>query len=472
MVLLRNLPPSFRSVQSLVRLFSDSPGGGVEHVYLIRNTQALERAVKQRQDCLDRLEQAEVQYMDAIARASALVASTTLLRHSRSLVGRIVDGVQSFLGGRAIAFDSKLSYFRKAKEEMEAVTPAPSTGEGRLGSGKLNQHPDEEDYVGPLKLYQLEDVPQLSLTDLSNPGLYGSSSTSTGRAGDNSVSTAVFGAGEKHGGGSSIDGASTMASGLSTLKWFQKPRRPRHFIGIPFLSKRKDSIRYYRGELCRLNKKIAQLSEEQRKAVAADQELQERTHTELQKEHGQRRQPRQRHDQQQSTPPSRGADLLPDGETTRAATASEPLSSAFLLMRTRAGARSIASGTVAPDVIASHMRILGITPRDIDWRALGQDDRSKLGKLFGRIMVLGVGAVLLVGCGLVVSAIASMSVSHSWKRVSTVTLSGLGSSVRFAEDKLQPTVAVSMRQGILAPLLLTGLMLAASWILNGTENNL
>lgn len=446
-----------------MRHFSDSPGGGVEHVYLVRNLHALEHAVKHRQECLDRLEQAEVQYMDAIARASALVASTTLLGRSRSFVGRMVDSVQSCFGGRA-AVDSSLSHCGKAKAEIEAITPVGSTG-------RLNQHPDEEDYVGPLKLYQLDDVPQLSLTDLSNPGLYGSSSISSGRAGDGNVSSSVSGAGEKHGGAlGSSSGASSTAAGLLTLKWFQKPRRPRHFIGIPFMSKRQDSIRYYRGELCRLNKTIAQLSEEQRKAVAADQESQLRTQSELQKEHRQRRQSRQRYDQQQpclstASPPSlQDADKLPDSERTGVA-----LSSAFLLMRTRAGARSIVSETVVPDQIASHMRILGITPRDIDWRVLGQGGRSKLGRVFGRLMVLGIGAVLLVGCGLVVSAIASVSVYHSWTRISTLAISGARSNVRSDEDKLEPSVAVSMRQGILAPLLLTGLMLASSWILNGTE---
>ncbi|GJJ75111.1 calcium permeable stress-gated cation channel [Entomortierella parvispora] len=435
-VLLQDLPPSLRSVQSLIRLFSDSPGGGVEHVYLIRDTRALERAVKQRQNCLDRLEKAEVLYMDAIARASALVASTTLLGRSTSSIGRMIYGVQSFLGGRTRMTESSLSHNGNEKAKMVAITSVETKGENRKGSGKLNQHSDEDDYVGPLKLYQLEDVPQLSLTDLSKSALCAPSSTTTIPAEEGQESPTSI-------------GVCTAVSGLSTLKWFQKPRRPHHFIGIPLLGKRQDSIRYYRGELCRLNKTIARLSEEQRKAVAADQELQLQMQNELQREYTQRRQSRQRNDPQQTCPPTiaslsaQGADQLPDTERTGEATTLAPLPSAFLLMRTRAGARSIISGAAASEQIASHLRILGITPRDIDWRVLGQGDRSRLGKVFGRLVVIAIGAVLLVGCGLVVVATA-----------------------QFGDDKLEPGITVSVRW-ILSPLLLTGLMLAASWILNG-----
>ncbi|KAG0056629.1 hypothetical protein BGZ83_004154 [Gryganskiella cystojenkinii] len=463
-VLLQDLPPFLQSVKALTQLFADAPGGGVEHVYLVRDSSALERAVKQRQHCLDRLEQTEARYMDDIARASALVATTTLLSRTRSCVGNMMDSIRACFGGE-LAGSCRGGPIAGPGATVSAVSGGP-------GTSRILQYPEDDDYVGPLKFYQLDDVPKLSLMDLSNPASYRRPSLfPTGRASGRGVSISAFGTGSRGDGvhGTTMTGVSTIeasstASGLSTLKWFQKPRRPRHYIGIPLLSKRQDSIRYYRGELCRLNKLIAQLSDDQTKAIAADQQLLK----DLQQGSGPCRQSRLYNQQQQqsttispSPNPSTPNSDAPTSSVHAGNGGTTTLPSAFLLMRTRAGAKAVASGAVAADHITVDSRVLGIAPRDIEWRVLGQGRRSKTAWFFSRIMVFVVGMVLLIGCGLVVSAITSFAVFRSWTRVSAAPASGpLGG------EEFLPGPGAYLRQGVLAPLLLTALMSAASWILN------
>ncbi|KAF9024964.1 hypothetical protein BGZ52_009980 [Haplosporangium bisporale] len=215
-VLLQHLPPGLRSVAELKQAFANADGG-VEYVYPVHDVTALDKAVKRRQVVLDRLEEAEFRYMDAIARASTMVATTTLSMRSRSWFGELVDKTKAFFG----------------LEKTNAVPGSNNIGgQGNIG-GVLSSNPEDEDYVGPLKMYQLEDVPKLSLTDLSSPA---SGSTPSPNTPTRGITSAV----------SSFAGT---AASLTALKWFQKPRRPRHYAGIPLLSKRQDSIRYYR-ELC------------------------------------------------------------------------------------------------------------------------------------------------------------------------------------------------------------------------------
>ncbi|KAF8942500.1 hypothetical protein BGZ47_006430 [Haplosporangium gracile] len=421
-VLLQNLPEDLRTVESLKQLFVTAPGGGVEHVYLVRDVSRLEKAVKQRQVVLDKLEETESRYMNAIARASAMVSFTTLNMRSRSWLGRCVDKVKSCFG-------------------LEGSSVGVNGGKNL----------DEEDYVGHLKLYQLGDVPKLSLTDLSSPAVIGSVPTTSERQSSQTLQQQ----------GITLSNVSN-SGGLTVLKWYQKPRRPRHYIGIPLLSKRQDSIRYYRGELCRLNKVIEQEYEQQAKAMADDRQG-------IRQPHAHRPQSRigkNLHPDARSTPSqARSANghesvIILDDVPTASEREKVPrsnqvdtLPAAFVLMRTRAGAKAIASGTIGQGKIPAKSRTLGINPRDIEWRVLGQAT-SRRAKLLRRVMLIFVGSLLAVGCGLVVSAIASMAVFKGWERVIEEK----------AEILVGPTVY--LRQSVLAPLLLALLMFAGSWVLN------
>ncbi|KAG0306478.1 Transmembrane protein 63C [Dissophora globulifera] len=416
-VLLQHIPADLRSVAALQQLFSTAPGGGVEHVYLVRDIAMLEQAVKRRQVVLSKLEETESKYMDAIARASALAAITTLSMRSRSWLGNCLDRVIACLG-------------------------LTGSGSGAaLGA-------EDEDYVGPLKLYQLDHVPKLSLTDFTN------------------TSAAANGASSEDGSGAvrphRHSTGSNMSSLVTTLKWYQKPRRPKHYVGLPLLTKRQDSIRYYRGELSRLNKIISQAYDEQASAIVADQqEFREALNQQPQDRSTISPQAGQSHGlESKDTINETGrptADKGSDGTATTTAInipgQLHVLPSVFVLMKTRAGAKAVASGMYASDRIPSSARTLGISPRDIEWRVVAQA-RSMSSHVVGRASIVAVGVLLLIGCGMVVAAIASMTASDGWERVSL--------------QKVPTPVAASsyMRQGILAPMLLTCLMMAASWILN------
>ncbi|KAF9137001.1 Transmembrane protein 63C [Mortierella sp. GBA39] len=427
-VLLQDLPKDFRTVESLKQLFAAAPGGGVEHVYLVRDVSRLEKAVKQRQVVLDKLEETESKYMSAIARASAMVSFTTLNMRSRSWLGRCVDRVKTCFGL-----------------------------EGSSVGGNGGQSPGEEDYVGHLKLYQLSDVPKLSLADLSSSTVTNSVSNASERRSSQTLQQQ----------GTTLSNVSS-SGGLAVLKWYQKPRRPRHYAGIPLLSKRQDSIRYYRGELCRLNKVIEQEYLQQAKAMADDRQGIRQPHT----HRPQGRAGKGLHPDARSTPSQAGFvnghesvvildDVATASETEKGASPMksarpnqvETLPAAFILMKTRAGAKAIAFGTIGQDQIPVKSRTLGIPPRDIEWRALGQAT-SCLSKLLRRTMIISVGSLLVVGCGLVVSAIALMAVFKGWERVIE------------EEAEVLAGPAVYLRQGVLAPLLLGLLMFAGSWILN------
>lgn len=428
-VLLQNLPEDLRTVEALKQLFVTAPGGGVDHVYLVRDVSCLEKAVKQRQVVLDKLEETESSYMNAIARASAMVSFTTLNMRSRSWLGRCVDRVKTCFG-----------------------LEKSSVG---VNSGK---NPDEEDFVGHLKLYQLGDVPKLSLTDLSSPAAINSVPSASESQSSQTLQQQ----------GTMLSNVSS-SGGLAVLKWYQKPRRPRHYVGIPLLSKRQDSIRYYRGELCRLNKLIEREYEQQVKVMEDDCQGIRQPHTHRpQSRVGKGLYPEAKgtSDQLRSANGSDSVVILedavtaPEGDRGRSATKNarssqvETLPAAFILMRTRAGAKAIASGMIGQDKIPVKSRTLGIPPRDIDWRVLGQAT-SPLAKLLRRTIIVCVAALLLVGCGLVVSAIASMAVFKGWERVSEEE----------AEVIMGP--AIYLRQGVLTPFLLGLLMFAGSWILNG-----
>ncbi|KAF9147131.1 hypothetical protein BG015_011281 [Linnemannia schmuckeri] len=421
-VLLQNLPEDLRTVESLKQFFVTAPGGGVEHVYLVRDVSRLEKAVKQRQVVLDKLEETESRYMNAIARASAMVSFTTLNMRSRSWLGRCVDKVKSCF-------------------ELEGSSVGVNGGKDL----------DEKDYVGHLKLYQLGDVPKLSLTDLSSPAAISSVPTASERQSSQTLQQQ----------GTTLSNVSN-SGGLAVLKWYQKPRRPRHYVGIPLLSKRQDSIRYYRGELCRLNKVIEQEYEQQAKAMADDRQGNRQPHA----HRPQSRTGKSFHLDARSTSSQSGSvnghesifildDVTTASESEKAPRSNQvdTLPAAFVLMRTRAGAKAIASGTIGQDKIPVKSRTLGIPPRDIEWRVFGQAT-SRLAKLLRRVMIISVGSLLVSGYGLVISAIASMAVSKGWERV--------------IEEEAEILVgpAVYLRQSILAPLLLALLMFASSWILN------
>ncbi|KAG0206055.1 hypothetical protein BGX28_002465 [Mortierella sp. GBA30] len=410
-VLLQHLPPELRSVSALKKLFAAAPGGGVEYVYLVRDTTALEKAVKQRQVVLDRLEETESRYLDAIARASAMVSTTTLSMRSRSWIGRSVDHVKACFG----------------------------SGISVAGMGK---DVDDEDYVGPLKMYQLGDMlPKLSLSDLSSP-----TTATPGDARDGSGHTAD-GNVINPGGTSNV----SSSSGLAVLKWYQKPRRPRHYVGLPLLSKRQDSIRYYRGELCRLNKEIAQAHEEQVRAMAAD--MQGSTSVGA----GQSSRLLEARAVARSlisdTPAVRDRQSGTTGSHATNSCQVDILPSAFVLMRTRAGAKAVATAALDNDQYPSVVRMLGVPPRDIEWRFLGQT-QSKAMNVARRIAVLGAGFLLCIGCGIAVSAIASMAVFQGWKRVPEEDID------------IPASAGAYLIQGVAVPLLLSFLMLTASWILN------
>ncbi|KAF9953446.1 hypothetical protein BGZ72_005395 [Mortierella alpina] len=403
-VLLQNLPPTLRSVSALKETFKAAPGGGVEYVYLVRDMTALEKAVKRRQVALDRLEETESRYMDAIARASAMVSTMTLSMRSRSWIGRALDHFKACFGH----------------------------GSTHAGTSKSS---DEEEYVGHLKLYQLGDVlPKLSLSDLS-----GSSPTGSRHAGGD-------GAGLNSGENSTV---SSSASGLAVLKWYQKPRRPRHYVGWPLISKRQDSIRYYRGEVCRLNKEIAQAYQEQVQAMAADMQSPGKSGT------GQPSPLRQARAMARS--------LISEAPAATFAAVSEStahntdpidvLPSAFVLMRTRAGAKAVAHAALENDHYSSVQRLLGIPPRDIEWEVVGQT-QSRTAKLMSRAAIFGAGSIVCVGSGFAVSAIASMVVHQGWRRVSE------------EEVDIPTATGAYLVQGVLAPLLLSILMFAGSWVVN------
>ncbi|KAF9561381.1 hypothetical protein EC968_005765 [Mortierella alpina] len=399
-VLLQNLPHKLRSVSALKEAFDAAPGGGVEYVYLVRDTTALERAVRRRQVVLDRLEETESRYMDAIARASAMVSTTTLSMRSRSWIGRSVDHLMACFGH----------------------------GSTTAGIGKGS---DDEEYVGHLKLYQLGDVlPKLSLSDLS-------SSTPTGNIAD--------GAGRSLEENSNV---SSSASGLAVLKWYQKPRRPRHYVGLPLISKRQDSIRYYRGEVCRLNKEIAQAYQDQIQAMAADMQAPNMSGA------GQSSALRQAR--------AMARDLISDGpaatltvvsETVANASTVDVLPSAFVLMRTRAGAKAVASAALENDQYLGLQRLLGIPPRDIQWEVVGKV-QSRAAHLISLIVIFGTGSIVCVGSGFAVSSIASMVVRQGWKRVSE------------EEVDIPTATGAYLLQGALCPLLLSILFFAGSWIVN------
>ncbi|KAG0094176.1 hypothetical protein BGZ92_006400 [Podila epicladia] len=420
-VLLQHLPPNLRSVSALKQAFANAHGG-VEYVYLVNDVAALDKAVKRRQVVLDRLEEAEFRYMDAIARASAMVATTTLSMRSRSWIGEFMDKTKEFLG----------------LDKTTAIVGSSNIGGQGNASVVVSSNPEEEDYVGPLKMYQLEDVPKLSLTDLSSPATMTAS-----RSGSAPSPTTLTGAITSVGSASAGTAASLMA-----LKWYQKPHRPRHYSGIPLFSKRQDSIRYYRGELCRLNKLIAQGYAQQIQAMAQEQQQQPGSHG---------RNVAQSNHQKQGL---EDIDSLDEVSVVKNESNASPeqrqtktLSSAFLLMRSRAGAKVAAGPTLASDQIDVHSRVLGISPRDIEWRVLGQT-QSNATCLFHRAVILGIAFVLLIGCGLVVSTISSLAVDHGWVRVST------------PDAMVSAPSSIYWKQGILAPVLLTTLMLGGSWILN------
>ncbi|KAG0242770.1 hypothetical protein BGX31_011599 [Mortierella sp. GBA43] len=377
-VLLQHIPSDYRSVKALQQLFSAAPGG-VQHVYLVRDNATLEKAVQHRQVVLEKLEEAESKYMEAISRASALVCTTALTMRSRSWLGRCIDQFKRCLGQSASGTSSTV-----------------------LGGTS------EEEFVGPLKMYQLDDVPKVSLADLSDPG-------TSANASSLAFTTRKEG----------VSGGDTSSS-LTGLKWYQKPRRPRHYVGLPLISKRKDSIRYFRGELCRLNKVIAQAYEEQAGDMASDLQ------------------------NAQMQPATTGDTIALSTEASQVGV----LPSAFILMKTHAGARFVASGMIADDKIPLDSRTLGITPRDIEWRTLSQN-RSRSWHILSRAIVLVIGIALLVGCGRVVVAISSMTVFDGWTRVSQPE------ALKPAEPKIY------LRQGVLAPLLITMLMSLSSWIVNG-----
>ncbi|KAF9307183.1 hypothetical protein BGZ74_009889 [Mortierella antarctica] len=414
-VLLQHLPPNLRSVSALKRAFANAHGG-VEYVYLVHDVTALDKAVKRRQVVLDRLEEAEFRYMDAIARASAMVATTTLSMRSRSWIGELVDKTKEFLG----------------LDKTTAVLGSSNIG-GPGNTGVVNSsNPEEEDYVGPLKMYQLEDV-KLSLTDLSSPAVMAAS-----RSGSAPSPTSPTGA--------ITSVVSSSAASLTALKWFQKPHRPRHYSGIPLFSKRQDSIRYYRGELCRLNKLIAQGYAQQTQAMAQEHQQQPGSHGRNLAHVNHQKQGLEDIDSDEVSVVKNESNASSDQRQTT-------LSSAFLLMRSRAGAKLAAGPTLASDQIDVHSRVLGISPRDVEWRVLGQT-QSNATCLFHRAVILGMAFVLLIGCGLVVSVISSLAVDHGWERVS-------------APDAMVSTPSsIYWKQGILAPILLTALMLGGSWILN------
>ncbi|KAG0298893.1 Transmembrane protein 63C [Linnemannia gamsii] len=426
-VLLQNLPEDLRTVEALKQLFVTAPGEGVEHVYLVRDVSCLEKAVKQRQVVLDKLEETESNYMNAIARASAMVSFTTLNMRSRSWLGRCVDKIKTCFG-----------------------LEGSSVG---VNSGK---NADEEDFVGHLKLYQLGDVPKLSLTDLSSPADISSVPSASERRSSQTLQQQ----------GTTLSNVSS-SGGLAVLKWYQKPRRPRHYVGIPLLSKRQDSIRYYRGELCRLNKVIEREYEQQAKVMVDDRQGIRQPHAHRsQSRAGKGHYPEAKGTsaQPRSINASESIVILDDvapasegdsGSATKSARSSqvETLPAAFILMRTRAGAKAIASGMIGQDKIPMKSRTLGIPPRDIDWRVLGQAT-SHLAKLLRRTMIVSVGALLMVGCGLVVSAIASTAVFKGWERVIE------------EEAEIKTAPAIYLRQGVLAPFLLALLMFAGSWIIN------
>ncbi|KAF9928737.1 hypothetical protein BGZ67_006780 [Mortierella alpina] len=398
-VLLQNLPPNLRSVLALKEAFDAAPGGGVEYVYLVRDMTTLEKAVKRRQVALDRLEETESRYMDAIARASAMVSTTTLSMRSRSWIGRSVDHFKACFGhGSTTAGISKSS--------------------------------DEEEYVGHLKLYQLGDVlPQLSLSDLSGSMPPGNVADGAGRiSGENAND-------------------SSSASGLAVLKWYQKPRRPRHYVGLPLISKRQDSIRYFRGEVCRLNKEIAQAYQGQIQAMATDMQSPSKSGT------GQSSALRQAR--------AMARNLISDAPAVTATAVSEAanasqivvLPSAFVLMRTRAGAKAVATAALENDQYSGVQRLLGIPPRDIEWEVVGQT-KSRAAHLMSRVAIFGIGSIVCVGSGFAVSAIASMVVHQGWRRV--------------LEEDVDIPIATGayLVQGVLAPLLLSIVMFAGSWIVN------
>lgn len=421
-VLLQHLPPKLRSVSALKQAFANAHGG-VEYVYLVHDVSALDKAVKRRQVVLDRLEEAEFRYMDAIARASAMVVTTTLSMRSRSWIGELVDKTKDFLG----------------LDKTTAVLASNIGGQGNT-SGVIASNPEDEDYVGPLKMYQLEDVPKLSLTDLSSP-----TDITASRSGSTSSPTSPTGAIT-----SVLSSLAGTAASLTALKWYQKPRRPRHYSGIPLFSKRQDSIRYYRGELCRLNKLIAQGYAQQTQAMAEEQQQPSVSHGRNVAHVNNQKQGLEDIDSLD------GVSLVQNESNASSGQRPTKLSSAFLLMRTRVGAKMVAGPTLAADQIDVHSRILGISPRDIEWRVLGQTQSSAT-CMFHKAITLGVGFVLLVGCGLLVSAISSLAVDHGWERV-------------LAQDAMvSAPSSIYWEQGILAPGLLTALMLGGSWILNGTS---
>ncbi|KAG0333290.1 hypothetical protein BG004_000899 [Podila humilis] len=428
-VLLQHLPPNLRSVAALKSTFATAPDGGVEYVYLVHDVSVLDKLVKRRQTVLDKLEEAEFRYMDAIARASVMVATTTLTMRSRSWIGELLDKTREFFG-----------------VGNRNVAPGTSNVAGMNGSasGVLACSPEDEEYVGPLKMYQLEEVPNLSFTDLSSSGL-----NAVGRSGRYPLSPP----GMPGPPSTSVLQAVTSNTSVVTLrplKWFQKPRRPRHYLGIPLLSSRVDSIRYYRGELCQLNKVIAREYAQQAKVMEIDQQQQKQ-------QQQQRHQPDAVNNGQQAGQQGilevslqhreSQASLAPDG------TQLKPLASAFILMRTRAGAKVAASADIAPDKIDVNGRVLGITPRDIDWRILGQT-QSSTAYIVHRAVILVIGFILSIGCGLVVSSISSLAVHSDWERMSE-------------QEVIQSAPSAAYwKQGILAPILLTTLMLGSSWIMN------
>ncbi|CAO3566573.1 unnamed protein product [Mortierella alpina] len=403
-VLLQHLPPNLRSVSTLKEAFDAAPGGGVEYVYLVRDMTALEKTVKRRQAALDRLEETESRYMDAIARASAMVSTTTLSMRSRSWIGRSVDHFKACFGH----------------------------GGTTAGIGKGT---DEEKYVGHLKLYQLGDVlPKLSLSDLS--GSMPAGNNADGAARDN-------------GGKSNV---SSSSSGLAVLKWYQKPRRPTRYIGLPLISKRQDSIRYYRGEVCRLNKEIAQMYQDQIQAMAADMQSPGKSGT---THSSALRQARAAARNLISEAPA--ATLAAVSEAASDAKSVDVLPSAFVLMRSRAGAKAVATAALENDQYVGVQRLLGISPRDIEWDVIGQT-QSRAAHFMSRVAVVGIGFLVFVGSGFAVSAITSMVVHHGWRRVSE------------EEVDIPTATGAYLVQGVVAPLLLSILMFAGSWIVKALSH--
>ncbi|KAF9436931.1 hypothetical protein BGZ76_002509 [Entomortierella beljakovae] len=404
-VLLQNLPKDLRSASALKKLLAGAPGGGVEYVYLNHDTSTLEKAVRRRQVVLDKLEEAESNYMADIARASALVSATSLSMRSRSWLGKCVDNVKACLG--------------------------------RSFGSRIMGNQDEDDHVGPLKMYQLDDVPKLSLTDLLNPV---STPNNFGRTTESQR--------QRH---SYSNGSS--ASKLTALKWFQKPKRPVHYNGIPFISKKQDSIRYYRGELCRLNKVIIQQYEQEATTMAVEQELKRAVHG-----HGKSADtmPKITEEEKADSVWQNNETIQIESKETKEITAPKEIkapSSAFVLMRTQAGSKAVASGNIGIDRIPLSSRTLGLPPRDIEWRALGQP-QTMWSSSISRTIISLVTIILLVGSGLVVAAISSIAVSNGWERVSAAA----------ADIPAPPTVY--LKQGIATPTMLAILMVSATWILN------